>query len=185
VETSNAELADDFRDFIGYLNAHQVAFVLVGGYAVGWHGVVRATGDIDFLYQQTSANVGRLCAALREFGAPDAAIDAGFLMSPNAVTQIGVQPRRIDLLAAITGVTFAQVRAGAEQIELEGLRLLVIGLDELRVNKGATGRAKDRDDLRRLGKASRTSTKPPARPKNASSGRNAKRLGDPRRDPDP
>lgn len=146
----NAELADDFRDCIECLNDHDVSFVLVGGYAVGWHGVIRATGDIDFLYEQTEDNVDRLCAALRDFGAPEQLVDTGFLLTPDAVTQIGIPPLRIDFLAAITGVSYDAVRAGAETVELDGLRLLVIGLPELRVNKRATGRAKDRDDLRRL-----------------------------------
>jgi hypothetical protein len=122
----------------------------VGGYAVGWHGVIRATGDIDFLYEQTEGNVTRLCAALRDFGAPEQFVDPAFLLTPYAVTHIGTPPLRIDLLASITGVSFEAVRAGAEPVELDGLRLLVIGLRELRINKGATGRAKDRDDLRRL-----------------------------------
>lgn len=147
---SNAILAEDFRECIEYFNARQVHFVLVGGYAVGWHGVVRATGDIDFLYEQTDENVQRLCAALRHFGAPPHLIDPAFLLSPNAVTQIGLPPLRIDLLASITGVTFSEVRAGAEQIELEGQHVLVIGLTELRANKGATERAKDKSDLHRL-----------------------------------
>lgn len=174
METSNTALADDFRDFIELLNAHQVVFVLVGGYAVGWHGVVRATGDIDFLYEQTAENVARLCMALRDFGAPDILIDADFLMSPDAVTQIGVQPRRIDLLASITGVSFAHVRAGAEEIQLDGQRLLVIGIDELRTNKGATRRAKDRDDLRRLREAPAATAKKPAHSKKASAKRTTK-----------
>ncbi len=151
---SNAILAADFRDCIECLNAHQVLFVLVGGYAVGWHGVVRATGDIDFFYEQTEENVQRLCAALHDFGAPAHLIDPEFLILPDAVTQIGRAPLRIDLLSSITGVTFAEVRAGAEVVELEGQRVLVIGLTELRANKSATGRGKDRSDLRRLGSAS-------------------------------
>ena len=147
---SNASLADDFRDCIECLNARRVVFVLVGGYAVGWHGVVRATGAIDFLYEQKADNVARLCAAVRDFGAPEHLIDPKFLMSPNAVTQIGRAPLRIDLLAAITGVAFDEVRAGADEVELDGQRLFIIGINELRTNKRATGRAKDKEDLRRL-----------------------------------
>ena len=149
----NAELADDFRDCIACLNDHQVSFVVVGGYAVGWHGAPRATGDIDFLYEQTKDNVARLCAALREFGAPERLIDPRFFLSPGAVTQMGVPPLRIDLLASITGVSFDAVRAGAVAVELDGLRLLVIGLAELRINKRSTGRGKDKEDLKRLRKA--------------------------------
>ena len=146
----NAELADDFRDCIACLNEHQVSFVVVGGYAVGWHGAPRATGDIDFLYEQTKGNVARLCLALRQFGAPERLIDHKFFLPSGAVTQMGVPPLRIDLLASVTGVTFDAIRAGAVAVELAGLRLLVIGLAELRKNKRSTGRAKDREDLRRL-----------------------------------
>ncbi len=146
----NAELGADFRDCIQCLNDRGVAFVLVGAYAVGWHGVIRATGDIDFLYEPSRDNVARLCAALRDFGAPPALIDPEFLSSPKAVTQMGVPPIRIDLLASISGVSFNAVRDGADTVELAGFRLLVIGLRELQINKRASGRAKDLDDLRRL-----------------------------------
>lgn len=150
LSNDTSALAGDFRDFIEVLNAHNVVFILVGGFAVGWHGVVRATGDIDFLYEQSPQNVTRLCAALEEFGAPKQLIDAEFLLSPEAVTQIGNEPFRIDLLASISGVSFETVRAGAVETEIGGERLLIIGLEELRVNKRATGRAKDKEDVRRL-----------------------------------
>ena len=151
----NTLLADDFRDCIRALNAHDVVFVLVGGYAVGWHGVLRATGDIDFLYQQSVVNVDRLCSALRDFGAPEQLVDAAFLLMPDSVTQIGIVPSRIDLLASITGVSFEQVRAGAIPAELEGEPLLIIGIDELRMNKRAAGRRKDKSDLRLLAELDR------------------------------
>ena len=152
-------LAGDFRDCIAVLNAHEVVFILVGGFAVGWHGVVRATGDIDFLYEQTPKNVKRLCKALEEFGAPAHLIDADFLLSRNAVTQIGNEPLRIDLLSSISGVSFEQVRAGAVETSIAGQRLLIIGLAELRVNKRATGRVKDKEDLRRLTPVSKATRK--------------------------
>ena len=150
MQQKRGDLADDFLDCIVCLNAHDVVFVLVGGYAMGWHGVVRATGDIDFLYEPTSENVERLCAALREFGAPPSLIDPAFLMSPNAVMQIGIPPLRIDFLAAISGPSFEEVLAGADTVDLSGHQLLVIGINELRSNKQATGRTKDKEDVRRL-----------------------------------
>jgi predicted nucleotidyltransferase len=153
VSKHDPALAPDFRDCIASLNSHRVQFVLVGGYALGWHGVIRATADIDFLYKQTTANVRRLCAALREFGAPEHLIDPRFLLSPNAVTQIGPPPLRIDLLAAISGVSFAEVDAGADDVEVDGQRLRVIGINELSRNKQAAGRGKDKQDLRALASA--------------------------------
>ncbi|MEO7083546.1 MAG: nucleotidyltransferase [Gemmatimonadaceae bacterium] len=146
-------------EIVSTCSTHGVVFILVGGFAVGWHGVVRATGDIDFLYEQTTKNVRQLCKALEEFGAPEHLIDAEFLLSRNAVTQIGNEPLRIDLLASISGVSFEKVRAGAVETSIDGQRLLIIGLEELRMNKRATGRVKDRDDLRRLTPPSKTSRK--------------------------
>ena len=144
-------LADDFRDFLAALSAHRVDAVLVGGYALGVHGVVRATGDIDFLYRRTKANVARLCVALTAFGAPASVIDETALLTPETVTYFGEPPHRIDLLSDISGVTFAEVWRGSVVVELDGTPVRVIGLAELQRNKAATGRAKDAADLRALG----------------------------------
>jgi hypothetical protein len=146
----NDSLAPDFLDFVICLNAHDVDYVLVGGYALGVHGVVRATGDIDFLYRRAPENVRRLCEAMEEFGAPPVVIDYDVLMMPDRVTMFGSPPYRIDLLSDISGVTFEQVWAGCLQIEVQGQLMRVIGPEELRLNKAATGRRKDADDLRKL-----------------------------------
>ena len=151
-ERHNTKLSRDFRECIESLNAHGVEFVLVGGYAVGWYGFVRATGDINFLYRQSPANVQQLCKALDAFGSPHHLIDRAFLSSPGAVTQIGNEPLRIDLLGSISGVSFDEVRAGAEEIDLDGQRLLIIGLKQLLTNKRVSGRKKDEADLRQLSK---------------------------------
>ncbi len=146
----NDALSPDFLDFIVCLNERRVDFVLIGGYALGVHGIVRATGDIDFLYRRTKSNVSRLCAAMKDFGAPLGVIDEDALMTPEIVTQFGHPPHRIDLLSAIDGVGVGQVWAGAISITVQGQKMRVIGLAELRANKAATGRRKDAEDLRRL-----------------------------------
>ena len=155
---SNRGLSPDFQDFVVSLNEHQVAFVLVGGYALAVHGVIRATGDIDFLYRRTKRNVHALMAAMNAFGAPPNVVDEKALMTTGIVTQFGQSPHRIDLLNEIDGVTFPEVWNGATTATVDGQRMRVIGLRELRKNKGATGRRKDQEDLRRLtaGKARRT-----------------------------
>jgi hypothetical protein len=147
---NNDALSPDFLDFIMGLNEHEVDAVLVGGYALGVHGVIRATGAIDFLYRRTKRNVRRLCTAMLEFGSPPEVIDEDALMTPDIVTQFGQPPYRIDLLNAIDGVSFDEVWKGAEAIVVDGHRVRVIGLSELRKNKTATGRKKDKDDVRRL-----------------------------------
>ncbi len=146
----NAALSPDFLDFIACLDEQHVDFVLVGAYALGLHGVVRATGDLDILYRRSRANVRRLLAAMQEFGAPAEVIDQQALLTPDIVTQFGQPPFRIDLINAIDGVTFAEVWKGAVAVAIARRQVRVIGLDELRKNKRATGRKKDKDDLRRL-----------------------------------
>jgi hypothetical protein len=146
----NDVLHADFLDFIAGLNEHDVDYVLIGGYALAFHGVIRATGDIDFLYRATRANVRRLCAALEEFGAPPVVIDETALMMPGVVTQFGHPPHRIDLLSGIDGVTFQQVWKGAAHVVLGDRRFRVIGRAELLANKSATGRKQDEADARTL-----------------------------------
>lgn len=151
-ERQNTKLSRDFRECIELLITHGVEFVLVGGYAVGWYGFVRATGDIDFLYQQSPTNVRQLCSALQAFGAPNHLVDQQFLLSQGAVTQIGNEPLRIDLLGSISGVTFEEVRTGAVEVDLDGQRVLIIGLEQLLTNKRASGRQKDKEDVKQLSK---------------------------------
>lgn len=146
----NQALSPDFADFIHCLTEQKVAFVLVGAFALGVHGVVRATGDLDVLYRPTRANVRRLCAALREFGAPGEVIVEEALVTRDIVTQFGRPPYRIDLMNSISGVTLAEVWKGSVHVTLGALPVRVIGLRELIKNKRASGRAKDKDDLRRL-----------------------------------
>lgn len=143
----------DFRDFIRELNAYRVEYLLVGGYAVGIYGHLRATTDIDFFYRRTPENVKRLVAAMTNFGVPADLIDADHLATPDGVTAFGAPPHRIDLLASISGVSFEEARADAVEVDVAGEPLPVIGLASLRANKRASGRKKDRDDLKQLAKA--------------------------------
>ena len=140
----------DFQDFIFFLNEHKVECVLVGGYALAVHGVIRATGDIDFTYRRTKKNVKRLIGAMMQFGAPANVINEEALMRPGIVTQFGKPPHRIDLLNEIDGVKFPEVWNGATTARVDGQQIRVIGLKESRANNGATGRKKDEEDLRQL-----------------------------------
>jgi hypothetical protein len=149
-DSSDAAFPVDFLDFIRALNAHAVEYMLVGGYAVGVYGHVRATTDIDFFYRNTSDNVERLMRAMMSFGAPAQLIDAQHLAAVDAVTQMGAPPIRIDLLSSLSGVTFEQAAPDTIHVDVAGERLPVIGLAALRQNKQATKRPKDRDDLRHI-----------------------------------
>lgn len=148
-----AEFPADFLDFVHALNANGVEYLLVGGYAVGVHGYVRATVDIDFFFRRTPENVTRVLAALQEFGAPPVVLDRAHLEATDTVTAFGEPPVRIDLLSGISGVTFDEAAEGAVQVALGSDVLPVIGLRALCVNKQASGRPKDRHDLEQLGGA--------------------------------
>jgi len=149
-DARDAAFPEDFLDFIRALNAHAVEFLLVGGYAVGMYGYVRATTDIDFFYRCTSGNVQRLMCAMTMFGAPAGLIDAQHLATRDAVTQLGAPPIRIDLLASISGVTFEEAATDAVRVQIAGESLPVIGIAALRANKQATKRRQDLDDLHHL-----------------------------------
>jgi hypothetical protein len=166
-DASHAAFPADFLDFIRALNAHAVEYMLVGGYAVGLYGYVRATTDIDFFYRSTSDNIERLMGAMRTFGAPVELIDAQHLSAADAVTQMGAPPIRIDLLSSLSGVSFDTALTDTIHVEISGELLPVIGLAMLRQNKRATKRARDRDDLRHLPAApvSRRSSSPKPKPK--------------------
>lgn len=150
-QPSSASFPDDFTDFVHAMNAHGVEYLLVGGYAVGVHGYVRATVDIDFFYRRTTENVTRVLAALEEFGAPPVVFDRDHLEAPDTVTAFGEPPTRIDLLSGLSGVTFDEAQEGALQVPIGEQVLPVIGLGALLANKRASGRPKDRVDLAQLG----------------------------------
>ncbi|MBL8274917.1 MAG: nucleotidyltransferase [Xanthomonadales bacterium] len=143
-------LNPDYRDLLSAFANSRVEFVLVGAYAMAAHGQPRATMDIDLLVRPTAENVARMVAALREFGAPEGSIDAQALGTPGMVVQIGVAPRRVDLLTRLTGVATDAAFAHALPVEIEGLRIPVLALGDLIANKRATGRAQDRLDADRL-----------------------------------
>ena len=124
--------------------------MLVGAYAVAAHGLPRATGDIDLWVKCSEENADRVWAALSKFGAPLANITKQDFITHGSVVQIGVTPRRIDILTEITGVAYEEAEAETITIELEGITIPVIGLAHLLRNKSAVGRPQDKADVVRL-----------------------------------
>ena len=124
--------------------------MLVGAYAVAVYGLPRATGDIDLWIECTDDNACRVWRALMKFGAPLSNLTKEDLKKSGTVIQLGVTPRRIDILTEITGVEFAEARANLVIITLEGLEIPVIGRSELIQNKRAVGRPQDQADVARL-----------------------------------
>ena len=150
-------LTDDLREFLKSLIRNDVAFMLVGGYAVALHGFPRATADMDVWISTEPSNVDRVIAALRDFGfAPDADA-ATALRTPGKVLRMGYPPARIELLTAPAGVEFAACMRRAEEREALGVHVPTIAIDDLIANKRAAGRPKDlidADELERIRRAS-------------------------------
>lgn len=140
-------LNPDYRDMLSALSEEGAEFLVVGALALAAHGLPRATGDIDIWVRASQANAERVWRALRRFGAPTRDLAPEDLAAPDVVFQIGVAPRRIDLLTSIDGVTFDEAWPERMIVELEGLFLPVIGRAQLIRNKRASGRPKDLADL--------------------------------------
>lgn len=143
-------LNSDYRDMLHALLGQKVRFLLVGAYAMGTHGYPRATSDIDIWVESSPENAARVYQALSAFGAPLRDINEGTFTEPDVVFQIGVAPRRIDIITAISGVSFTQAYEKRLTVEVEGLAIPVISRDDLIANKRATGREKDRLDADHL-----------------------------------
>jgi hypothetical protein len=143
-------LNPDYRDMLSALSDEGVEFLLVGAFALAAHGLPRATGDIDIWIDRSNANAARVWRALRRFGAPLRDLTPEDLTTPDLVFQIGVAPRRIDLLTSIDGVSFSEAWPQRVLVELEGMTFPVIGRAHLIRNKRASGRPQDLADLERL-----------------------------------
>lgn len=139
----------DFKEFAESLNAEGVEYLLVGGYALAAHGHPRYTGDIDFWIAPSAQNLERVVRALHRFGFGSLGIKAADF-EPDFVVQLGHPPRRIDLLTVIDGVQFDACFARRERVVVDGIDLPIIGIDDFKTNKRASGRAKDIADLESL-----------------------------------
>ena len=135
-------LNSDYKEMLQCLLEERVRFLLVGAYALAVHGYPRATKDIDFFVWATPENAASLMSALAKFGAPLDDVSAADFSAKGIVFQIGNAPRRIDLLTSISGVEFEQAYAAKKTVILEGLEVPVISLQDLIVNKRASGRGK-------------------------------------------
>ncbi len=139
----------DFKEFAELLNASGVEYLVVGGYALAAHGHPRYTGDIDFWLRPTADNLSRLLSALQDFGFGSLGLAASDF-DIDTVIQLGQPPRRIDLLTAVDGVSFDACYVRREQVDLAGVRLHIIGLEDFKTNKRASGRLKYLADLESL-----------------------------------
>jgi hypothetical protein len=144
------QLPPDFREFFQLLNSEEVEYLLVGGYAVGYHGYPRATGDLDIWIAISAANAAGMVRVLERFGFSKKMASADLFLKENTVIRMGMPPLRIDLLTSVTGVGFPECYACRVQAILDDVEVNIIDLDHLLANKRAIARAKDLDDLEHL-----------------------------------
>jgi hypothetical protein len=143
-------LNPDYREMLSILFEEKVDFILVGAYAMAIHGFPRATGDIDIFVSPDAKNAQRLFKALAKFGAPLRGIQAADFSKENVIFQIGVAPRRIDIITTIDAVSFESAWKDKILVQIDGLKIPVLSLDKIITNKESTGRKKDALDAETL-----------------------------------
>ena len=152
-------LDENWRDFLTALERHDVQYMLIGGIALGVHGHVRYTKDLDVWFHGTLSNAERLIAALRDFGFTDISAAPDAFCTPRAMLVLGNEPGAIELLNFADGVEFEACWPQRLVVPLDGVEVTVIGLDDLRQNKRATGRLQDLADLEQLDAGSHRNNK--------------------------
>jgi len=139
-------LNEHAREILQSLSSHDVRFLVVGAYAMVMYGYVRATGDFDIWVEASLENSRRVYLALNDFGAPLSTLSEATFAKEGIVFQIGVAPRRIDIITRIDGVEFRDAWESRQLFIIEGMNMPFLSLDNLIMNKRATGRDRDRVD---------------------------------------
>jgi predicted nucleotidyltransferase len=143
-------LEKDFREFCSLLNEEKIDFLIVGGYAVAFHGAPRATGDIDILIRPELEHVVRLLAAIERFGFPTQGVTPEYLLDHSKILQLGRVPVQIHIMTSITGVPWKDAWGSRQKGVYGGVPVFFIGLSALLANKAAAARAKDIADIKAL-----------------------------------
>jgi len=143
-------LPQDFKEFLQLLNSNGVEYLVVGGYAVGYHGYPRATVDLDVWIAVHRDNAERLVQTLKAFGFDLPELSEGLFLEPDKVTRLGDPPLRIELLTNLSGVDFEECYAARDTVTIDQVPVSFIGLEHLKLNKEAAARFKDLNDLEHL-----------------------------------
>ena len=145
------EVQPDFKYLLELFNAYKVKYMIVGGYALAYHGVPRYTGDIDIYVKPDSQNAELIMKALDKFGFGSVGLTVDDFENPNKVVQLGVQPVRIDIITSISGVSWKDASLSCVDGKYGDLPVKYIGLEKFIINKRKTGRKRDLADLEALG----------------------------------
>jgi hypothetical protein len=149
-ERSAMELQPDFKELLELLNAHGVDYLIVGGYALAFHGAPRFTGDLDVYIKISPENAGKVYAALAEFGFGSVGLTSADFLKEKHVVQLGVPPVRIDFVTGIDGVAWDDAWAGRAEGVYGGVPVCFLGKSQFIQNKKASGRLKDLADIEAL-----------------------------------
>lgn len=145
-------LDKNFKEFIGLLNEHEVKYLIIGGYAVNFHGYPRYTKDIDFWLWMNKNNIQNLLEALKKFGFGSLGLKPEDFLSPENIIQLGYEPNRIDILMELEGVDFEKCYRRKTEIELDGIKTNFLSLQDLIKVKKTTGGLQDLADAEQLEK---------------------------------
>lgn len=141
----------DFKEFLVLLNSEQIEYLIVGGYAVSYHGYPRPTGDLDVWVAIHPDTAAKMVRVLAKFGFAAAGATEALFLTPGRVVRMGLPPVRIEVLNSISGVDFATCHARRVDAVVDGVTLHLIGREDLIANKKAAGRDKDLSDVKQLG----------------------------------
>jgi hypothetical protein len=147
------EVQPDFKELLALFDAHNVEYMIVGGYALAFHGAPRFTGDLDLLVKPDPRNARQIIKALEAFGFVSAGLNAADFQTPDTVVQLGFPPVRVDLLTSLTGVSWQEAASGRASGTYGDTAAYFIGRQQLIANKRALGRKKDLADLEAIGAA--------------------------------
>ena len=143
-------LPPDFKEFLKLLSAHEVEYLLIGGYEVGYHGYPRPSADLDIWIRVEAGNAQKLVETFNEFGLNVPEIHEQRFLEPDRIFRIGVPPVRLEIHTGIDGVEFEECYANRVSGRIDDIDVPLIALEDLKRNKTASGRSKDLNDLENL-----------------------------------
>ena len=144
------QLPKDFSEFLKLLNSKQVEYLVIGGWAVGFYGYPRATGDMDIWGSRSEENGRKIVQTMNAFGFNVPNLSPDLFTKENQVTRLGVPPIRIEILTTISGVSFNECFNNRQTVLMNEVNINIIGLEDLRKNKASAKRYKDLDDFEKL-----------------------------------
>lgn len=145
------EIQQDFKELLALFNVHKVEYIIVGAYALAFHGAPRFTGDIDILVRPLPKNAKKILSVLKDFGFGSVNLSVDDFQKPDHVVQLGHPPVRVDIVTSITGVSWEEAERGKQEGVYGDVPVFFLGKEQYITNKQATGRLKDRADLEALG----------------------------------